>query len=141
MNSRVKLRVRYQETDAMGVVYYANYLVWFEVGRTELLREGGLPYTEFEACGIGLPVLEANCCYRASAAYDDEIVIESRITELSAVKVSIFYKIYRERDGRLLAEGSTVHAFVRTDKGRPVNLSKANPRLWEGLQALYAGKE
>jgi acyl-CoA thioester hydrolase len=141
MNCRVRQRVRYQETDRMGIVYYANYLVWFEIGRTELLREAGLPYTEFEGSGISLPVLEANCYYKASATYDDEIVIESRIIALTPAKITIFYKIFREPDGKLLAEGSTAHAFVRMDKGRPVNLSKANHRLWEGLRALHAGGE
>src|SRR5262245_28192662 len=74
---RTQVRVRYADTDQMGVVYYANYLVWFEVARTEWLREGGWSYREMEADGISLPVIEAHCEYRQPARYDDEIEIRT----------------------------------------------------------------
>ena len=79
-----RLRVRYAETDQMGVVYYANYLVWFEVGRTDLLRESGWNYREMETEGFGLPVIEAHCIYRESAKYDDEIEIRRRHAQCAA---------------------------------------------------------
>ena len=77
---RTRVRVRYADTDQMGVVYYANYLVWFEVARTEWLRDGGWSYREMEADGIALPVIEAHCEYRQPARYDDEIEIRTVAT-------------------------------------------------------------
>ena len=107
-----RLRVRYAETDRMGVVYYANYLVWFEVGRTEWLRSAGWSYREMEAGGVSLPVIEAHCEYRQPARYDDELEIVTRATLLTAVRVRFDYDIVRSGDGALTAAGYTVHAAV-----------------------------
>src|SRR5438105_5103832 len=87
------LRVRYAETDKMGVVYYANYLVWFEVGRTDLLREAGWTYREMEADGFGLPVMEAHCEYHRPARYDDEVEVNTNGELLSPVRVKFAYQI------------------------------------------------
>lgn len=107
-------RVRYAETDQMGIVYYANYLVWFEIGRVELLRSLGLEYSHMEKHHkLILPVVEANCRYRAPARYDDEILIETRPALLRGSVLKFTYRILRNgRDGahpQLLAEGETVH--------------------------------
>ena len=107
-------RVRYAETDQMGIVYYANYLVWFEIGRVEVLRTLGLSYRELETeHGCILPVVEATCRYRAPARYDDEILIETRPALLRGSVLKFAYRILRkEADGAeptLLAEGETVH--------------------------------
>jgi acyl-CoA thioester hydrolase len=113
------LRVRYAETDQMGVVYYANYLVWFEVGRTDLCRKLGFAYREMEReDGLYLIVAEARCRYKAPARYDDELEVRTCLRE-QRKRVLIFgYEIYRQPDEELLAEGETVH--VITDKnGRP----------------------
>ena len=83
-----RVRVRYAETDQMGVVYYANYFVWFEVGRTDLLRDAGWSYREMELEGIALPVIEAHCEYRQSARYDDELEIRTTGSQLSPVRVT-----------------------------------------------------
>jgi acyl-CoA thioester hydrolase len=116
-----RLRVRYAETDKTGVVYYANYLVWFEVGRTDLLRASGWNYREMEAEGFGLPVIEARCAYRESAKYDDEIEVRTTGEMLSPVRVQFSYEIIRQADAAVLATGTTVHATVdRT--GRPCRL-------------------
>ena len=109
-----QVRVRYAETDQMGVVYYANYLVWFEIGRVELLRALGFSYRQLEAeHGCILPVIEATCRYRAPARYDDEILIETRPAQLRGPVLKFAYRILRkEQDGAapaLLAEGETVH--------------------------------
>ena len=114
-------RVRYADTDQMGVVYYANYLVWFEVGRTEWLRHMGFTYREVEESGIVLPVIEARCEYRQSARYDDEIEIRTRGTLLSAVRVRFDYEIVRQHTGVVAAVGCTVHASV-DPSGRPTRL-------------------
>ena len=107
------VRVRYAETDQMGVVYYANYLVWFEIGRVEVLRSLGFSYRQLEEeHGCILPVAEASCRYRSSARYDDNIRIEPRPTVLRGAILKFGYRILREEEGKepaLLAEGETVH--------------------------------
>ncbi len=110
MTTRTSLRVRYPETDAMGVVHHTHYLVWFEIGRTELMREAGYPYTRMEAEGIRFPVVEANCRYHRPARYDDRIRIESCLEEMSRITTRFTYRVEREEDGALLATGMTRHA-------------------------------
>jgi acyl-CoA thioester hydrolase len=118
---RTTVRVRYADTDQMGVDYYANYLRWFEVGRTEWLRAGGWSYREMEEIGLSLPVLEARCHYRKPARYDDEVAIDARGSLASPVRLRFDYQIRRAADGTLLAEGHTVHAAV-DGTGRPRRL-------------------
>ncbi len=129
-----KIRVRYKDTDQMGVAYYANYLVWFEVGRTELLRRMGLPYSEFEKNDLYLPVLKAYCEYRQPARYDDQIELFTRIENLQDVRLTFSYKI--RRGSKLLAEGYTEHAFIN-QAGKPVVLRKKSPFLWNRLLKAY----
>lgn len=109
-------RVRYGETDQMGVVYHANYLVYFELGRTELIRELGFPYAKFEEDGIRLPVVSTALRFYSAARYDDEIAVGTRLTEVTAVRVRFDYEV--RCDGTLLATGHTVLACVGP-KGRP----------------------
>jgi len=116
-----RVRVRYAETDRMGVVYYANYLVWFEVGRTDLLRETGWSYRDMETEGYALPVIEAQCRYLESARYDDEIEVRTVGTMMSPVRVQFTYEIVRAADGAMLASGTTVHATLDR-RGRPCRL-------------------
>jgi acyl-CoA thioester hydrolase len=114
MHVTAEVRVRYAETDQMGVVYYANYLVWFEVGRVELLRALGFSYsvleTEHECI---LPVVEATCRYRSSARYDDQILIETRPALLRGSVIKFAYRVLRKAqegvEPTLLAEGETIH--------------------------------
>jgi len=109
-----EVRVRYAETDQMGIVYYANYLVWFEIGRVELLRALGLAYSQLEIeHQCILPVIEASCRYRSPARYDDEILIETRPSLLRESVIKFAYRILRKapegQDAAVLAEGETVH--------------------------------
>ena len=115
------VRVRYAETDKMGVVYHSNYLIWFEIGRTDWLRETGCTYRDLEADGIQLPVIEAHCEYRQGARYDDEVEILTQAKKLSPVRVQFDYEAIRRADGARLATGHTVHATVDRD-GRPVRM-------------------
>lgn len=131
LSAKTNLRVRYAETDQMGIVYHANYIVWFEVGRSALFRELNLPYTELEKQGVGLAVIEANCRYRKPAHYDDEITIMTEIIKMSARGITFSYGIFREET--LLAEGKTVHVFV--DKtGKLTNVK--NYEVWQKLQPI-----
>ena len=121
MTRVTRVRVRYADTDQMGVAYYANYLVWFEVARTEWLRDAGWTYREMEAAGFSLPVIEAHCEYRQPARYDDEIEIRTTATALTPVRLRFDYRILRAPEDQLVAEGYTVHASIGTG-GRPCRL-------------------
>ena len=126
-----KVRVRYAETDKMGIVYYANYLVWFEVGRTDLLRERGWSYREMEGDGLSLPVVDAACAYRRPALYDDELEVRTTGVLLSPVRVRFDYQVVRPADGATIAEGHTVHASLDRD-GRPARLPARAREVFEG---------
>jgi acyl-CoA thioester hydrolase len=111
-----RLRVRYAETDQMGIVYHANYLVWMAVGRVEYCRASGFRYREMEAEGILLAVVEAYCRYLSPALYDEEVIVSTGIEESSARAVRFAYRISAADDGRLLAEGFTKHVFCGRDR-------------------------
>jgi acyl-CoA thioester hydrolase len=116
-----RLRVRYAETDQMGVVYHTHYLVWFEVARTDLLRQFGWTYREMEDAGFRLPVIEANCTYLRPARYDDEIDVRASVRLLSPVRLEFTYEIVLTKDGTTAAVGTTQHAALTPD-GRPCRL-------------------
>ncbi len=117
IRSRVLVTVRYAETDMMGIVYHANYLPWFEVGRTTLLKEIGISYRKLEEEGFRLPVLEVTAKFLRPAVYDDTLEILTVLSERELLRIRLEYEV--RRDGELLATGSTVHAFVDR-QGRPV---------------------
>lgn len=120
-SSITTLRVRYAETDQMGVVYYANYLVWFEVARTDLLRSLGWTYREMEAEGVFLPVIESHCEYRRPARYDDEIEIRTEGRLCSQVRMEFVYDVVLKSTDVVAAAGCTLHAALGRD-GRPCRL-------------------
>jgi acyl-CoA thioester hydrolase len=117
---RTRVRVRYAETDRMGVVYYANYFVWFEIGRTDWLRETGQSYREMELDGLQLPVIESHCAYRRPAHYDDDLEIRTRAALLTQVRLRFDYEVIRGED-ETLAVGYTIHAAL-DPRGRPCRL-------------------
>ena len=120
-SSSSTLRVRYAETDKMGVVYYANYFVWFEVARADLLRSLGWSYRDMELAGVSLPVIEAHCEYSRPARYDDELEIRTRATLLTPVRIRFDYEVVRMADGTASASGHSVHAALNP-AGRPCRL-------------------
>ena len=120
-SSTSTLRVRYAETDKMGVVYYANYLVWFEVARADLLRSLGWSYREMELAGISLPVIEAHCEYLRPARYDDEIEVRAEGRLLSPVRMEFQYQVVKIQDQTIAASGKTVHAAL-DPSGKPCRL-------------------
>ncbi|HTN70332.1 MAG TPA: thioesterase family protein [Methylomirabilota bacterium] len=117
-------RVIYGDTDQMGVVYYANYLRWFERGRSEFLRQIGLPYGKIEEQGFHFPVTEVSCRYAQSARYDELIKIETELATVGRATLLFNYRIARESDDTLLATGSTKHACI-DHAGRIARLPKA----------------
>ena len=118
--NETKIRVRYGETDQMGVVYHANYAVYFEIGRTEWLREHGLSYRKMEGEGIMLPVISLAINYKNSARYDDLIKVKTTLTKAS---IEFNYEISNE-EGALLATGNTVLAFIDMKRNRPTRCPK-----------------
>jgi acyl-CoA thioester hydrolase len=128
-----KVRVRYAETDTMGVVYYANYFVWFEVGRTELLRDSGWSYRDMELEGFSLPVIEAHCEYRQPARYDDDLEIRTTGALVSPVRLRFDYEIARPPDTAALVNGYTVHATLDR-AGKPCRLPARAMDLFRGAQ-------
>lgn len=106
-----ELRVRYSETDRMGIVYHGAYVTWFEVGRTEFCRAAGFPYRQMEDAGLLILVTRVECVYRSPARYDDSVRVRARLTELSGRGVAFAYEVV-DRVGRLLAEGSSRHVFA-----------------------------
>jgi len=145
------LRVRYQETDQMGVVFHGNYVTWFEIGRTEWIRSAGYDYKTIEAKGLLLPVVDLNCRYVSPARYDDKVLVCTRIEESSALRVTFASQVRRvisdeewrsaeipigdELPGELLAEGGTKHVWVGPD-WQPTRVNKAMPELYELLAPM-----
>ncbi len=120
-----KIHVRYAETDKMGVVYYANYLVWFEVARTAFLKAIGIDYKKVEQKGIAFAVIDARCQYLLPSFFDDEINIQTKITKLKRLKIEFEYKLYR--NDALVATGSTVLGCVNMEgkpRAMPANVYK-----------------
>ena len=119
MKVAVNYRVPYADTDQMGVVYYANYLIYFERLRNELIRAGGKSYRQWEEEGINLPVIEAQCEYFHPAHYDDTLTITGRVAEVKRVRIRIECEV--KRGDELLARGYTVHACINRE-GRPIRV-------------------
>jgi len=130
-----RVRVRYAETDQMGVVYHANYFVWFEVGRVELMREMGVAYRDMEQdSGALIPVLEVTARYLASAKYDDELLIRTTLVNVRSSIIRFRYQVLRADDEKLLCEGQSVHMVV----GRDMKRKEIPQKYAEGMQALLA---
>lgn len=108
----VRLRARYPETDRMGVVHHTHYLVWFEIGRTELLRHLGTPYAALESEGVFMPVIELGARYRAPVRYDDEVDVATRLEEITGARVHFSYRLFKPPGADPVATGFTIHAAV-----------------------------
>jgi acyl-CoA thioester hydrolase len=128
--AETRLRVRYAETDRMGVVYYANYLVWMEVGRVELCKSLGFNYRDMEnEDGVALAVAEASCRYRAPARFDDEVIVKTWVEEANPRLAVFAYEMSLAESGQILATGHTRHIFV--------NAQMRRTRLPEKYHAMF----
>ncbi|PZD94062.1 acyl-CoA thioesterase [Paenibacillus sambharensis] len=153
-----RLRVRYQETDQMAVVYHANYANWFEIGRTEYIRQAGVPYRTFEEMGLLLPVTELTIKFEKPALYDDLVLICTRLADMSPLRVAFETQVRRllpeeagsaepdgsasagDLPGELLVWGGTRHVWVNRD-WKPHRLDRTAPALYERLQSLLHSSE
>ena len=122
---RYRVRIRYAETDGMGVVYYANYLTFFEVGRNEFLRTVGVDYRTLEDAGVVAAVTAAHVRYAAAARFDDLLTICTRLTAMAKLRLRFDYEIWREADRTLVASGYTEHALLDQRSLRPVRVPEA----------------
>ena len=128
--NETKIKVRYAETDQMGVVHHSRYYPWFEVGRTELFSKCGKTYGDMEKSGVMMPLVETRCRYIIPAKYEDELTIVTKIKSLSGVKIEFEYDVIRDSDNVKLAIGYTLMAFTDLEF-KPVNLKKKSPDFWE----------
>jgi acyl-CoA thioester hydrolase len=133
--NEARIKVRYVETDKMNVVHHSNYLIYFEVGRTEFITKCGMSYSEMEEKGMMIPLAESNCKYIQGAKYEDELLIKTWIKELTPVKVEFSYSVVREKDQKEIAKGSTLHVFVNNNF-KIINLKKTHPDILEKFQSL-----
>ena len=120
--NKAEQRVYYSDTDHGGVVYYANYLKWFEIGRTEILRQNNLDYNKFEKKGLIAPVVEVKCNYKAPAKYNDVIIIDTGVTHVGNSSIRFDYKITNKDTEILIAEGYTVNVFVDIKTNKPAKI-------------------
>lgn len=144
LTDTVRLRVRYDENDQMGITYHARYLDWFVIGRTELLRSIGLPYARLEREGLLLPVLEVTCRYHSSTRYDDVVQLQTTLTQVKRTRVTFCYEVRLlaedkpdENESALVTTGETKHAFVAADH-RPIDVRRHYPEVWRRLAPLAA---
>lgn len=121
LTSTTQIRVRYADTDKMGVVYHSNYAIFFEVGRTEMFREIGLPYDEIEKNNIMLPLVDLHINYKRPAHYDELLTVTTKLCELPNVKIKFEYEIHNEK-GELLVDGYTTLVFIDTTRNRPTRM-------------------
>lgn len=117
-----KIRVRYADTDQMKFVYYGKFFEYFEQGRSDLLRDIGMPYGQVEEMGIFLPVIEAHAVYKKAARYDDLLNVVTILKEIPVARIRLDYEVYRDGDTELLADGHTTHSFVNATTGRPTRV-------------------
>lgn len=124
----------------MGVVYHTNYLNWFEVGRTELIRHAGLTYRQLEEKGMLLPLTDASLSYKKPAKYDDVVEIRTTVAEISPLRLTFAYEIYRLPEKDLLVTGKTMHVFTSTEL-KPIRLPRSEPEVYRWLERQHRGEE
>lgn len=136
MHSRTKVVVRYAETDQMGIAHHSNYPIWYEQGRTDFIKMFGIKYSDMEKAGIMLPLRNLSCHYMLPARYEDELIIRTWCTSISAARIEFSYNVKKiEADGTEteIGYGSTEHGFVDSTTFKPCNVKKKLPELFERI--------
>ncbi|GGB06361.1 acyl-CoA thioesterase [Macrococcus hajekii] len=134
--TETEIVVRYAETDKMGVVYHANYLIWCEVARTDFIQKAGFSYADMEKEGVISPVLNINLNYRHSVTYPEKVVVKSWIESYSKLRTVYGYEIIRE-DGSIAADGTSTHVLLKKGSDRPIRLDRYFPDWHEKYMSLY----
>lgn len=133
--SETRLTVRYAETDMMGIVHHSRYYPWFEMARTDFIKESGMTYTEMENMGVLLPLTETGAKYIEGLKYEDEVLVTCKLTRLTVARCEFNYEVYRLPEMKLMSTGRTAHGFVSREFA-PINLKKTYPDLWEKMSNL-----
>lgn len=127
--SKTDIVVRYAETDQMGIVHHSNYPIWYEAARTDYIKGIGMSYSDVEKKGYMLPLLELKSCYKGSAKYEDELLVLTKIKQMSFTRVTFYYEIYKKSENVLINYGETMHVW--TDKTlKPLNMKKCAPDIY-----------
>lgn len=134
MRHETKITARYAETDQMGIIHHSVYPVWYEAARTEFIKTAGITYSQLENDGVMLPLSEMGSKYIAPVRYEDEVIIETRITKISFAKVTFGYRVLL--DGNVVNEGFTSHGFVDAKTFRPINIKKTLPDFYEKMKSV-----
>ncbi len=129
------IRIRYADTDQMKFAYYGKFFEYFEQGRSDLLREIGLPYTRVEEMGLFLPVIEAHASYKKAARYDDLLQVVTILRDTPVARVRLDYEVYKDGEKDLLADGYTIHSFVNAESGKP---TRAPAQFVEAIERAIA---
>lgn len=138
MHSKTYITVRYAETDRMGIAHHSNYPVWYEVGRTDFIKMFGMTYTEMEAAGVMIPLINLTCHFGLPALYEDRLIVRTWCIHMTAARVQFAYSVKRiEDDGTEteLGYGTTEHGFVDSKTFRPTNAKKRLPELYDKINA------
>lgn len=130
------ITARYAETDQMGIVHHSVYPIWFEIGRTDFIKQLGITYSQLEKEGVMLPLSALSCKYHTPVHYEDEVVLETYVTQVSAAKIEFHFIVRHKESGVVAAEGMTLMGIVSTETFRPINLKKVRPQLFERLNAV-----
>lgn len=133
MITATKIMVRYAETDQMGIAHHSVYPIWYEVARTEYIKQFDFSYSEMEQAGVMMPLINLTCHYGLPAKYEDEIRIEASIKKLSNAKVLFYYHAVKECDGTPIGYGTTEHGFVDAKTFRPISIKRYLPDLYQKL--------
>lgn len=145
MEFKTSIEVRYSETDAMGIVYHANYLPWFEIARAHLLKEIGFPYTEIEEQGYVAPVLSFNVEYGLPCRYGDKVVVYTTVSKTSPVRTQYSYRVFLEGEDPSTTKprvvGSSMHCIVDAKTFKPTSMKKTMPELLEAYKRIIADNE
>ena len=128
MISKSQVVVRYAETDQMGIVHHSNYPVWYEIGRTDLIKETGITYSELERMGVMTPLVELSCRYIGVARYEDVLTVETSIAELTPSRIRFAYRVFKQGEDKPINTGSTLHAWVNAKTFRPNEYEKTFSR-------------
>lgn len=134
MITKTKITVRYAETDQMGIAHHSNYAIWFEAGRTDLIKASGMTYSEMERHGVIVPLVSLECHYKKAAFYEDALTVTSRLTKVTNTKLVFEYQVFRDNTGELISTGKTVHGMVANDLS-PIRMKKDKPEIFEMLKA------
>ncbi|WP_100488848.1 acyl-CoA thioesterase [Sporolactobacillus pectinivorans] len=126
--SRTRIVARYNETDKMGIIHHSQYVIWFEVARTDWIKQSGLSFRQIEERGLMMPVLGIEVHYHSPALFDDAVIVETTIKNYDSVKMSFSYKVMKEADGTLLVDGTSLHCWT-DEQMRPISLRKKDPEL------------